>query len=101
MKEVLPSETPAVNEVLEHPATTDEEEKNAALNKAMAIVNEKIEGIASIVAYDGDLDTNGQTYYAFYCTRDDQSGDFRLFVNSGDFKVYKDNQGFDTEWVPE
>ncbi|MCL6572697.1 MAG: hypothetical protein K6T88_13605 [Bacillus sp. (in: Bacteria)] len=101
MKEVLQTETPAVNEVLEQTATTSEEEKNAALNRAMAIVNEKIEGIASIVAYDGDLDTNGQTYYAFYCTRDDQSGDFRLFVNSGDFKVYKDNHGFDTEWVPE
>lgn len=101
MKEAYQTETPAVNHVLEQPATTDEDEKNAALNKAMAIVNEKIEGIASIVAYDGDLDTNGQTYYAFYCTRDDRSGDFRLFVNSGDFKVYKDNQGFETEWVPE
>ena len=112
MKANFQTEAP-VNEVLEQgqpevmePAstdqtTTDEDERNAALNKAMAIVNEKIEGIASIVAYDGDLDTNGQTYYAFYCTRDDGSGDFRLFVNSGDFKVYKDDQGFDMEWIPE
>lgn len=100
--EVVEEEQPAVTEPVSTEQTmTDEDAKNAALNQAMAIVNEKIEGMASIVAYDGDLDTNGQTYYAFYCTRDDGSGDFRLFVNSGDFKVYKDDQGFDTEWVPE
>lgn len=103
VNEVVEQEQPAATEpVVTEPTTTmDEDAKNAALNKAMAIVNEKIEGFASILVYDGDLDTNGQTYYAFYCTRNDGSGDFRVFVNSGDFKVYKDDQGFDTEWVPE
>ncbi|KAA0548391.1 hypothetical protein FZW96_07390 [Bacillus sp. BGMRC 2118] len=79
-----------------------EDEKNAALNKALDIVKDRLKGYGEVITYAGDHTVNGQTYYAFDCQKlNEEESYFTLFVNAVDDKVYKDDRGFETEWFPE
>jgi hypothetical protein len=82
----------------ENPTKSSEHSnKDDALNKALAVINERVQDYGEVITYSGDLVYNGETYYAFDCSVLNEDNYFTLFVNANDFKVYKDQQ-FETEW---